>query len=69
MKTKIIEWDRKSDELVNELEDYAYSYKCKKCDELYCDHMLDARRKKFGKKIKENFMELIQLRQGNESLF
>lgn len=45
-------------QLVEELEDYAKNYKCKKCSRFYCSHMLKARASKYKERINEAVKEM-----------
>jgi len=54
-------WERRNDKLVKEMEEYAKNYECRKCNEDYCDHMLRARTRKFGKKVERQIDELMEI--------
>jgi len=49
--TQIELWRQNARMLAEKLEEYARNYKCNKCSEYYCRHMLAARAKKFKKEI------------------
>lgn len=53
-------WGQEADELGNEMEEYAKNYKCKKCSEFYCSHMLKAMASKFKKRSDEHIGKLIE---------
>jgi hypothetical protein len=48
---KVQEWEKSAWALANEMDEYAENYKCKKCSGNYCEHMLHARGRKFGKRV------------------
>lgn len=52
-------WEIEAHKLANEMEEYAKNYRCKKCSEEYCNHMLDARAKKFKARIDGSVSQLI----------
>ena len=62
MNIKLVEWEKDSEGLCEQLENYAKDYKCKKCPnkdpDFWCQHLLKERREKFRKKIKENLENL-----------
>ena len=54
-------WEKKNDKLVREMEEYAKNYECRKCNDDYCDHMLRARTRKFGKRVERQIDGLIEI--------
>ena len=61
----IVEWENESDKLAKNMEEYAENYQCKKCLNndrgKWCEHLLNARAKKFRKRIIEQLDELSRL--------
>ena len=51
-------WHEEAKELGNEMEEYAKKYKCKKCNEYYCSHMLKAMGSKFKKRCDNQMNKL-----------
>ena len=61
MEQKSKTWQDNADILTEEMEEYAKNYKCKKCDEYYCSHMLKARAQKFKQRMDDEFSEIISI--------
>lgn len=57
-------WREEAEELGDEMEEYAKNYKCKKCNEFYCSHMLKARTQKFKKRCDRQMGKLIEVISG-----
>ena len=59
MNQKLKEWRNETDKLSVEMDEWIKNYKCKKCSEYYCSHMIKASAKKFKKKCDEEMSKLL----------
>jgi hypothetical protein len=61
MKLNETEWIKKNDKLSEEMENFAKNFKCSKCNEFYCEHMLHSRARKFKDKIDKELDNLTKI--------
>lgn len=64
MNQKIKKWREEANMLGDEMEGYAKNYRCEKCDEFYCSHMLKARTQKFKKRCDKEMGKLLLIASG-----
>lgn len=59
MKNKSNVWLKRNERIANEMEKFAKNFRCKKCSEDYCNHMLNVRGRKFKERIDAEFSLLV----------
>lgn len=58
---EMLEWEEKDNKLCKDMEEFAEKFKCNKCSNNYCRHMLSARGRKFGNKVDNQMENLLRL--------